>query len=338
MKRLLIVAAIAVIAAPALAGPDILPVKGVNTGTYDLATGQLSPAPAERMGVSIWAATADTGWYFSNYDDGITVLDWGDLADDGYGTTGTDIGGFAFAYATSLMMPTMLDAIIVFYGDENGFNTNGRIPLSGFWVTNLPTGTATGNGWIITIDLEGQGLEFTIVGNDLDGDTLYDWGYTYWFINLPTSATGPFLSYDPNISPPLAPGAENSFDEFTDPNLIPGSYLGTYWFGGDPYAQFYMELFDMFNKPVEGCPNPGDSGKFCLADIHPNNSDGMWDYAVDGNCIVDLGDLAQLLGNYGITAGAGREEGDVHPAGVGDGDVDLGDLAELLGQYGDDCN
>ena len=45
---------------------------------------------------------------------------------------------------------------------------------------------------------------------------------------------------------------------------------------------------------------------------------------------VDLADLAQLLGGYGITSGACFEDGDQDY----DGDVDLSDLAELLGSYG----
>ncbi len=54
---------------------------------------------------------------------------------------------------------------------------------------------------------------------------------------------------------------------------------------------------------------------------------------LDGNGQVNLSDLAQLLGNYGITSGAAYEDGDLD----GDGDVDLADLAELLGRYGDVC-
>ncbi len=75
-----------------------------------------------------------------------------------------------------------------------------------------------------------------------------------------------------------------------------------------------------------GCPNPGGGGDYCSADI-----DGS------GDCMVGLGDLAQLLGNYGMTTGATHEDGDIEPP-EGDGDVDLGDLAEMLSQYGDDCN
>lgn len=334
MKCSLIGAAI-LLAAPALAGPDVLPVKGINRGVYDLATGGLSPEdPAERMGESIWGCMDTTPWYFGSYGYGWAVLDWGDLADDGIGGPGTDIGGFAFAYATDLMMPVLIDAIIVFYGDENGHNSDGRFFIAGYWIANLPTGTAQGDGWVITLDLEAQALEFTIDANDLDGDGLMDFGYVYWFINLPPSATGPMIcECDPNV----APGVEDGFDAFSDPNLGPGSYVGSYWFGGDPFLQLCMELFAVANIPPPGCPNPGDANKYCEADIVPNDGDGAWDYDLDGDCRIQLNDLAQLLGHYGMTSGATREDGDVHPTDAGDGDVDLADLAELLSQYGDDC-
>lgn len=58
----------------------------------------------------------------------------------------------------------------------------------------------------------------------------------------------------------------------------------------------------------------------------------IWDLDADRD--VDLSDLAQLLGNYGITAGAKRTDGDLD----GDGDVDIADLAELLGHYGTSCS
>ena len=89
---------------------------------------------------------------------------------------------------------------------------------------------------------------------------------------------------------------------------------------------------------LSDCPNPGTSGNYCLADCYPNTGDGIWDYAVDGDCIVDMSDLGQLLPNYGTTTGMTREDGDVYPPGVGDGAVDMSDLGELLAQYGDDCN
>ncbi len=54
---------------------------------------------------------------------------------------------------------------------------------------------------------------------------------------------------------------------------------------------------------------------------------------LDGDCDVDLADLAQLLGNYGATSGMAYEDGDLDA----DGDVDLSDLAGLLAVYGTTC-
>ena len=54
---------------------------------------------------------------------------------------------------------------------------------------------------------------------------------------------------------------------------------------------------------------------------------------LDGDCDVDLADLAILLAHYGTTSGADPEDGDLD----GDGDVDLGDLAVLLANYGTEC-
>jgi len=53
----------------------------------------------------------------------------------------------------------------------------------------------------------------------------------------------------------------------------------------------------------------------------------------NGDSVVDLSDLAHLLGYYGTTSGASYEQGDLN----GDGAVDLSDLAALLGYYGTVC-
>lgn len=230
MKGLLVVAIIALMAGGALADPDVLPVKGARYASYNLVTGKLTATEAPtRFGPSIWGATADSPWYFGSYDDGRTVLDWADVVEQTPGS-GTAIGGFAFAYGTDLELPARLDAVIGFYGDDDGWNSNGRVFLAGYRIPNLPTGTGTDNMWIITVDLE-PGWRFRIQGNDLDGDGLIDFSYTYWFQNLPAdSATGPRFGSDPNASQPLPPGAEWEFDAFSDPNLASGSYIGTYWF------------------------------------------------------------------------------------------------------------
>ena len=54
---------------------------------------------------------------------------------------------------------------------------------------------------------------------------------------------------------------------------------------------------------------------------------------LDGDDVIGLSDLAQLLSNYGTTSGAVYEDGDLDA----DGDVDLADLAALLAVYGTTC-
>jgi hypothetical protein len=54
---------------------------------------------------------------------------------------------------------------------------------------------------------------------------------------------------------------------------------------------------------------------------------------LDGDGVVGLQDLALLLANFGVTEGAGFDDGDLD----GDGDVELQDLAILLARFGGEC-
>jgi len=345
MKRLLFLAAIGLIAAPALASPDIMPVRGEKLATYDLATGQLTPGPLERYGDPIWGATTRSNYYFIQMNDGpgTTTLDWGDIVDVAC-TPG--IGGLSFSYAThSVLLPNRLDIVMLFFADDNGFNTTTRSFMAGYQIVNLPTADPgmTWNGWTVWVDLGAAGMPFTICGSDLDGDGLQDFSYTYWFTNYvvnnpqyPDHYVGPVIAGDPNLIPPEGPGMENVFDYFADPNLQ--TYWGSYWFGGVPFAQFYLELFEATNVPSLYCPSEGAHGWYCTADIEPWPSH---------DCIVNLADLAKLLANYPTAApDATHDMGDVEPEDGngnwdpwdGDQDVDLGDLAQLLAMYLDDCN
>lgn len=323
MKHTLLIAAIGVVMPPAFAGPELLPVHGTRYATYNVATGELTPACGpERHGDVIWASSRHTTWYWGSYRHGWAVLDWADLPAPGF------VDGFQFAYGTDYV--GTFDAIIWFYAEDNGWNSADRVPLAGFRIVDVPgadpdTGYAS---WVITVDLEGTGYEFALYGADLDASRFPgpDWSYLYWFDELPAdSVTGPIISGDAND--PTAYGQEHAFDTYApaDPCDLPGTYTGTWWFSGDPYCQHYLELYGAY--VTTECPSPGDAGKYCWADI-----DGS------GDCLVGTADLAQLLSNYGMTGDAKRLDGDVEPYPWGDGDVDLADLAELLSQYGDDCN
>jgi hypothetical protein len=329
MKRLLTVAAICVIAAPAFAGSGILPISGTGYLNYNVATGEVTPAsPLDRnIGPQVWGATQDSG-YFTGRVETECLLDWGDVAGP------VEIGGIGFSqFTNSQAADGDLLAVVMIYQEENGFNTAGRVALAGYIVDNIPGSTHPptefwGYKWRLEPD-----DPVLINGSDLDADGLIDFGYVHWFEVIPSAGAvcGPAISGDPNANPPTGPGMENAFDVFDNPNLYNdanlttmATYRGSYWFGGNPFAQFFWEMF------LPGCPNRGDSGRYCQADI-----DGAFD------CIVNLADLAQLLSNYGTTTGMTLLDGDCDPYDPffpGDGDVDLGDLAELLSQYGDDCN
>jgi hypothetical protein len=334
MKRLLIVAAIAVIAAPVLASPDILPVKGIaGQRLYDMATGQQTPAGFDtRVGPVVWDSTQSSGYFWGGQGAQEIALDWGDFLGV------PPIGGFGWGYATN--GSNGLSMLLTFYTDDNGWNQKGRDIVAGFLFTGLngtitPTNCKLFWGWMYRAELF---TPFILAANDLDGDGLGDFSYTYWFDHATlhgcaNAVIGPLIAGDPNAPlNPGCPGVENAFDIYNDPNYIPAPgyfdpnlthYVGSYWFGGVPFAQFYMELM------AGSCPNKGDSGRYCEADI------------ANFDCMVGLPDLAQLLGNYGCTTGCTVLMGDVDPYDrwfPGDGVIGLGDLAELLGQYGDNCN
>jgi hypothetical protein len=74
-----------------------------------------------------------------------------------------------------------------------------------------------------------------------------------------------------------------------------------------------------------------------VVDIGAYEYGGFCHGDLTGDKVVNLYDLAQLLGHYGTTSGAQYEDGDIHPPPEGDGDVDLFDLAEFMGLYGTIC-
>ena len=87
---------------------------------------------------------------------------------------------------------------------------------------------------------------------------------------------------------------------------------------GQPDAGFAMTGGDF--ELAGGFWSGAAEDEFCFGDL---NGDG----------VVNLPDLAQLLGNYGTTSGATYEDGDLDE----DGDIDISDLAALLGVYGTTC-
>ncbi len=330
MKRLVPTCIIGLIVAPALAGPEILPVSGVEYLGYDMLTGKITPAHQNtRYGPAIWSYACEDVPYFWGADGaaGEMGLDWGDIEGPAC------VGGFGFAqFTNSQAADGDLYAIIAIYAEENGWDSAGRRLVAAFLIDNLPASTYPPDeywGYIWNVDIGGS---FVLDGSDLDGDGLVDWGYAQFFsVRTPGAEHGPGVcDYDANDVPATAPGAEDAFDLFVnslwnegwdnfDANDIEPYYEGTYWFGSGPFLQFYFELY--------GPCGPND----------PNLSPECEWFNVDCDCLVGLGDLAVLLSNYGCTTGCTRLQGDFEPLFEGDGDVDLADLALLLSAYAE-CN
>ena len=323
MSRIFILLFILALVAPGLADWDVLPVHGMQGVLhYDAASGTLTPVECESrstLGRSFWAATEPSGSFLAITSDRCW-LDWADMADD------ATLGGLGFAYATNSQQDQTI--IVMLYANDNGWGDTHKNRLLALEIENLPGSIYPPNeywGYAIDVSLDEP---IHIDADDLDGDGLDDFSYLYWTNQFPPGGRlGPILAMadDPNQTPPPAPGIDGVFDLYANPDFVNDpnlatSYMGTYWFG-DPPTQLYLELF------APGCPFPGLSGKYCSGDIG------------NFNCVVDISDLAQLLGHYG-EANASYFDGDIFPDDAlasGDGVVNLNDLAALLGQYGDDC-
>ena len=329
MSRLWIVTIVCLLIPSSFAAPDILPITGSNgLLRYDVASGNITPVNEQYrdLGECVWAATESTGYFFGQTPDNV-CLDWGDIVDN------TLLGGLGVSeYTNSQAVDGDNTLIVMLYANDNGWNTQPKQYLVGFQILNIPGSThPLDEYWGYIWRLEISRPYVLITGDDLDGDDLVDFSYAFYASNIrtPGAELGPGINgaSDPNILPPSCPGIENAYDWYgipdfiNDTNMADTPYLGTYWFGGNPFAQFYFEMF------APGCPNAGASGRYCAADIYGND------------CLVNLADLAECLGTYGIY-------GEFWPCDIyppdpyfpGDGQVDLQDLAELLSQYGDNCN
>jgi len=344
--------------------PRIMPVHAVRRAVVDPRSGPTSP-PATRGGspyLSHWNVTRDTGFFTAAPADRVSLV-WGDVP------SGLVVNAFELGYATNAPYP--LDIDVVFYSEENGWNSAGRVVESIFRLRGLPSGDPNrpevNVGWIVTIPLDdpNDNRSFGLEGSDLeaqgancvfppgcDGAGLADFGYSLNFRNVADGHyAGPMLSApDPNAAPCEAPGiccCSTWWDVFAvDPNapppepnepLFPGVNT-TYILTGGPHAFLWSFHFALLTRaPDQRCPS---FSPICAAsDISP----GPGLLLGGGDCVVDLGDLSVLLANFGTASGATFADGDIDPPlnldtlAVGDGDVDLADLSRLLAAFGTDC-
>ena len=242
--------------------------------TYHMATGQWEihsqpntvapqgdvrgPAPFNL----VWSSISESGFYTNRIPGGALreAFDWGVVCGD-IAPTARTLNQFVFAYATADVpaVPSTLSVDIFLYdsfdplcvadpdGTLAGFNclaANG----AGYTIGELPGSTAGEvAGWIITIDLTG-GFEYPMTGGE------FAYSYSNW-VNF-TNA-GPLITNEDQIA---APGTDDAFDSYPSaPQTQP--ILGTFFFGGAPYAQFYFEIYSS-----DTVCTPTNSGACCVGE------------------------------------------------------------------------
>ena len=248
MKKLLLFALVALLSAlPALAQSPVqdnqfTPVEGViHLGTLDLATGQISAGKADKAaGDVLWDATTASGFFRGNTSTTEEVIDEGDLP------SGSVAQSFQIGFATDAVGSVGLQ--YAFY-TNNQFNTlGGPLTLANGdpAVFDLTVSGLVGGGFFaytLDVNFPGGGLLINGPDLDMDGDTDWGWGVVVRDFGNATSL-GPLLT-TPGPAAVGAPGAVDLFDVFDPPFLDPGgAYASTLFFGGFPFAQFYMQLIE----------------------------------------------------------------------------------------------
>ena len=176
-------------------------------------------------------------------------------------------------------------------------------------------------------------------GRDSVGSALY-WASLGTGLDLPAYSLTVFDPSGDGSAPALYVGGV-----FTQAGGSPATSIaqwnGTNWFALDDGLESDVRALAVFDDDGAGSQ---PSALFAAGDItSPVQDIGKWvcgsiflQCDLDGDCDVDLTDLAQLLGHYGMT-GVSYTDGDVFPEGNGDGVVNLADLGEMVGHYGDSC-
>ena len=216
MKSFLILAALAVASPLALSQTttvESVPVTSVTyVGTYDLASGELLPAPPP-TGTIVYDNTTGNGSFFPAGTDQL-VMDWGTLSAGGRNAIST----VQLGYATTSTAP--IDLGFALHAGATGFGDPGA-PVTQFDVAGLP-GSVTGGAEAFIVDVA---LPFKV---DLPDGPI---GYSY---TPRDDVTGPLT-----IGPPNEAGVEDAFDQYS---ADLSTYVGTFFFGGTPVASFHCAL------------------------------------------------------------------------------------------------
>jgi hypothetical protein len=217
LKSLVLAAALLLIAGGALAQLQVscAPFEGVPS--------EWSTGPGTAYGPqTVWDSSTQTDYYYSTGSTTIGTVDDGCLGKNYL------IDGFAFAYYDPAGGSALTTAEVKFY-DGTFLGTHSLAAY--FRVTDLP-----GDGtWTVAVNLQG-GYEFPLGGIYPDGNGS-DMMMAVCFMD--SDEAGQLITYGPSIG--------NDWF-FTEDPWCTETMGGWYWFGGDPHADFYWQLYV--------CPEP----------------------------------------------------------------------------------
>jgi len=160
------------------------------------------------------------GIFFSGATPTETILDWGT-------SPGGTVMGFEIGYVTPSTDPVSMT--ITFY--EGTSDADVGTEIASFELTDLP-GSESGDleAWAVPVDISG-GSEF----------------------ELPEGPVGYGYQTADDDGPLFAIGGQGITDAF---RILPDEGLS--WFGGDPYAQFWMRITGVANEVITPDPPPND--------------------------------------------------------------------------------
>ncbi len=315
-------------------------------GVYHMGEGTLDrSATSPRLGPAVLFNNMILSGYYSVPGAGQEWIDEGGLLDRNAPIPGDpdpwdQINGFDFVYCSTEPDPTQNSGTIsiTFYDETVRCAGPPTWPTANcaYDIIGLPLGGATGNiqCWIVTVDLM-CGFECP---PDMSGefrtedlgvvDRLFGWG---------------FIPAQNNTGPWLAKGGYRRDNSFTWFDPTTGAFIGCFWFGGFPFANFAMRLYGnpanqrYLNPP--GAINPlcfsldtevivGANVTFTLSPVDPN----QWYWIV-----VSLADLPNPI-NLGAAGYVIIDPGQIIqtiPMGQGNGTVTLTIPGSASGLYVD---
>ncbi len=277
---------------------------------------------------------------------GSEALNWGDIGRHlPAGQTATVVDCYRVTYGTGVIgSGTATDPVVGFsiinawYNDESGYHDTTFNLAQAIKVPDIPGADpaappGTFAGWILTVDLAGTSLVFTLDGADEDLGGTHDFGWSYAFEQNqiePLGTTGPFLVVPAEDGPeglgwPLCGigssyGLEDIFDWFRRGPANGGPFHNNASFQGSfflsqfycipatdplfaPYLSFGMDLFSPPGSPVCPADCTGDGALDVLdffAFVVAFNT-GVPDTPCpdnDGNGVLDVLDFFAFVGQF----------------------------------------